>query len=108
MRQSLKRQRRNTQLKRAMKNDIKAVMRAIASSDNKLQDKLKSAQSNIDKAANAGLIHANKAARTKAQLVKAAKGNTQKATPKANETKAKASAKKPADKAKPAAKKAAK
>lgn len=95
MRQNLKRQRRNTQLKRAMKSDIKAVMRAIASSDKKLQDKLKHAQSQIDKAANAGIIHQNKAARTKAQLVKAAKGGVKKAAPKASKPATKAPAKKP-------------
>lgn len=73
MRQNLKAQRRNTRVKRAMKSDIKAVMRAITESDKSVADKLKSAQSNIDKAVKAGIIHKNNASRKKSQLVRAAK-----------------------------------
>ena len=70
MRQNLKAQRRNTRIKRAMKSDIKAVIRAITESDKSSQEKLKSAQSNIDKAVKAGLIHKNNAANKKSKLQK--------------------------------------
>ncbi len=104
MRQNLKSQRRNVRVKRAMKSDIKALTMAIASSDKSVADKLKNAQSKIDKAVKAGLIHKNNAARKKSQLAQAAKsaGKTPKsATPKADKVVKKATAKPVAKKSAP-------
>lgn len=105
MRQNLKSQRRNVRVKRAMKSDIKALTMAIASSDKSVTDKLKSAQSKIDKAVKAGLIHKNNAARKKSQLAQAAKSAGEQTKPTAKKpvkavkkAPTKPSAKKPASK----------
>ena len=75
VRQNLKRHKRNLRVKNNMKRDIKALLAAIAQNDAKAKaENLKKAQSSIDKAAKANIIHKNKAAREKSKLVKAAKG----------------------------------
>jgi small subunit ribosomal protein S20 len=72
-RQTIKRHKRNLVHKNAMKSDVKALLKAIAAGDAKVQDKLAKAQSSLDKAAKKNVIHKNKAARKKAQLAKAVK-----------------------------------
>ncbi len=73
MRQNIKQHRRNLHTKAMVKSQVRALQNAISSSDTKksVTEKLASAQSKIDKAAKAGVIHKNKAARQKARLAKA-------------------------------------
>lgn len=95
MRQNLKRNHRNVGIKNAVKSEVKALRTAIAEGNEKvIAERLAAAQSKLDKATKAGVIHKNKAARQKSQLVKSIKAGA--AAP------AKAEAKKPA--AKPAEK----
>lgn len=97
VRQTIKRHRHNLRIKQVLQRDVKALLNAIAANDKSVGDKFKSAQSSIDKATKANLIHKNKAARKKAQLVKAVKAGAPKVA-----TKAKVAAKKAV--AKPSAK----
>ena len=92
---------RNVKTKRNLKDAVKALHGAIKSGDKKVGDKLKKAQSEIDKAAKKNVIHKNKAARKKRQLSKATKaaGGASKTTAKKTTAK-KAPAKKPAAKKK--------
>ena len=91
---------RNVKTKRSLRTAIKSFHRAITGGDKDAAVKLNEAQSNLDTAVKKGIMHKNKAARQKAQLVKAAKAAN--AAPAAAK---KAVAKKPAAaKAKPAAK----
>ncbi len=70
-RQNLKHYKRNLVLKRRYKNDIKALVAAIAAGKQDAITKATSlAQSSIDKAVKNGIMHPNKAARTKFQLSK--------------------------------------
>lgn len=74
VRQTITRHKRNLRIKNASSREIKAVVAALAASDVKTAtEKLKTAQSALDKAAKAGVIHKNKAARKKSQLSKAIK-----------------------------------
>lgn len=74
VRQTIRRHQRNLRVKNVANREIKAVVAALAQSDVKsAQEKLKTAQAAIDKAAKAGIIHKNKAARKKSQLAKAIK-----------------------------------
>lgn len=69
VRQNLKHHQRNLRFKRAMNREVKALVSAIAQANPKNVDqKLKNAQSALDKAAKEGVIHKNKASRKKAQL----------------------------------------
>ncbi len=80
-RQNLRRYKRNLKLKNRVKGEVKALIAAIAASDTKATtEKLKTAQSTLDKAAKTGVIHANKAARQKSRLAKLASGKTKAAT----------------------------
>lgn len=69
VRQNLKHNQRNLRFKRAMTREVKALVSAIAKANTKdINEKLKSAQSALDKAAKEGVIHKNKASRKKSQL----------------------------------------
>ena len=74
LRQNEKRRLANRGEKRAMKSQIKKVVK-VAESDNTetLENELKLAISSLDRAAGRRLIHPNAAARKKAQLAKLAK-----------------------------------
>jgi small subunit ribosomal protein S20 len=108
-RQSVGRRSRNLQVKRAIHNETRAVLDAAAVGDAKLTaEKLREAQSEIDRAVKKGTLHKNTAARRKSRLVKASQRSLSVAAevkPKKIVEK-KATAKKPAVK-KPAAKKPA-
>jgi small subunit ribosomal protein S20 len=88
-RQALVRRSRNLQVKRAIHNDTRAVMDAASAGDSSLtQDKLREAQSQIDRAVKKGTLHKNTAARRKSRLVAAsvrtlATASTEEAKPKA-------------------------
>lgn len=114
-RQSIVRRSRNLQVKRAIHTDTRAVMDAATAGDTKVTaEKLREAQSEIDRAVKKGTLHKNTAARRKSRLVKASVRTLEaakaapevKAKPKKTATAKKAAAKKPAAK-KPAAKKPA-
>src|ERR1019366_3687467 len=71
-RQSIVRRSRNLQVKRAIHTDTRAVMDAATAGDTKVTaDKLREAQSEIDRAVKKGTLHKNTAARRKSRLVKA-------------------------------------
>ena len=71
-RQALVRRSRNLQVKRAIHNDTRAVMDAATAGDVTLtQEKLREAQSEIDRAVKKGTLHKNTAARRKSRLVAA-------------------------------------
>jgi small subunit ribosomal protein S20 len=121
-RQSAVRRSRNLQVKRAIHNETRAVLDAAAVGDAKLTaEKLREAQSEIDRAVKKGTFHKNTAARRKSRLVKASKVSLEAHKPakpvknedteavatapkKAPAAKKPATAKKPASKKKPAAK----
>jgi len=91
VRQNLKHHQRNLRFKRAMNREIKALVSAIASANPKnIDEKLKTAQSALDKAAKEGVIHKNKAARKKSQLAGKVKATTKTPTKKADTKKSKA------------------
>lgn len=91
---------RNVKTKRSLRTALKSFHRAITGGEKDAVAKLQDAQSNLDVAVKKGILHKNKAARQKAQLVKAAKA--------AGAVADKPAAKKTAAKAKTAAKPAAK
>lgn len=96
VRQTLKRHQRNLKVKQNMKREIKALISAInENSSQAVTTSLNKANSAVDKAAKAGLIHKNKAARQKSQLSKLAKTQGSAKAP----TTTKPAAKKPAPKA---------
>jgi len=99
---------RNSKTKRSFKNAIKQLHAALSKGDKKAAELQRSAQSELDKAVKKGVIHKNKAARKKRQLVKAAKTvSTEKPAKPAKTTKTAAKTAKPAAAKKPAAKKPA-
>ena len=56
-----------------VRTSVKATTKAVESKDKKAAEVFKSAQSTIDKMANKGIIHKNKAARIKSRLNKQVK-----------------------------------
>ena len=70
IRQTAKRRRRNLAAKRAVKDSFKKAVAAIAKKDPGAKELIKKAVSIIDKAAQRGIIHKNKAARKKSRLLK--------------------------------------
>lgn len=97
---------RNSRVRRAMRETLKAFTRALEEGKpGEIAKAEREAVSALDTAAKKAVIHKNKAARKKAQLAAAAKAKgVKKTTAKAKPAAKKASAKKPAAK-KPAAKK---
>lgn len=72
-RQQETRRSHNLQVKRAVHRDVRAVLDAIAAGDAALvAEKLREAQSEIDRAVKKGALHKNTAARRKSRLVKQA------------------------------------
>lgn len=70
-RQAEKRRSHNLVVKHAVKKDIKSVMTALESKDSKaVQEALRAAVSEIDRAVKKGTLHINTAARKKSRLVK--------------------------------------
>jgi len=68
-RQAIKRRGHNTGLRSRMRTFIKDTLKAITDGDkDKATTAFKAAAPEIDKMANKGLIHKNKAARTKSRL----------------------------------------
>tara|TARA_B100000609_G_scaffold123982_1_gene98776 strand:+ start:191 stop:445 length:255 start_codon:yes stop_codon:yes gene_type:complete len=51
-----------------VRTSVKNVLSAIETKDKKVKDTFKDSQSNIDRLANKGVIHKNKAARLKSRL----------------------------------------
>lgn len=91
VRQNLKHNQRNLRFKRAVNREIKALVSAIASANPKnIDQKLRTAQSALDKAAKEGVIHKNKAARKKSQLAGKVKATAKGAAKKADTKKPKA------------------
>ena len=75
LRQSEVRRQRNHSIKSAVRTQVKKVRQAIESGDVATSEtEFKSAVIRLDKAAARGIMHANKAARTKSRLSKAIKG----------------------------------
>ena len=71
LRQTVKRQKRNSIKQKAAKSQVKNVLRAIAAGDSKkTAQNYNDAQSKIDRLAKKHLVHKNKAARQKAKLAK--------------------------------------
>jgi small subunit ribosomal protein S20 len=71
-RQAEVRRSRNLKVKRAIHNETRAVLDAATAGDAKLTaEKLREAQSEIDRAIKKGTLHKNTAARRKSRLVKA-------------------------------------
>jgi small subunit ribosomal protein S20 len=111
-RQQETRRSRNLQIKRAVHQDTRTVLDALAVGDTAaITASLREAQSEIDRAVKKGALHKNTAARRKSRLVrqvaavlKAEPKPKAAAKPKSTTAKAKAPTKKPATK-KPAAKK---
>ncbi len=60
----------NIPVKSRARTAIKDFEKAAAAGEKKLDDKIKKAYKAIDKATNLGIIHKNKAARTKSRLTK--------------------------------------
>ena len=74
IRQNIKRNLRNSSARSTMRTLIRRVRTAIAEGDAELaQKELKTASKYLDKRAQSGLIHANKAARYKSRLNAAVK-----------------------------------
>jgi len=68
-RQEKKRAARNKMIKSKIKTFIKKAKKAALENDNNLENYLKTAIKEIDKAANKGVIHQNTAARKKIRLL---------------------------------------
>lgn len=107
-RQTIVRRSRNLATKQRVRTETKALETAIANGDKKeVENRLNSVKSALDTAVKKNVIHKNKAARKKTQLVKAARevlGSAKKTTKKAARPAAKKSTKTTTAK-KPAAKK---
>ncbi len=101
---------RNLATKRVMRTEIKSLETAVAAGDaKKASEQLRKAQSALDTAVKKNVIHKNKAARRKTQLValvKSVPGTAPKAAPKAKKATATKKAAPKAAAKKPAAKKA--
>ncbi len=69
-RQSKKRRARNIAAKKTVKTALKAAERAIKAKTAEARDLVKKAVSAIDKAVERGILHKNKAARSKSRLTK--------------------------------------
>ncbi|MFC1632522.1 30S ribosomal protein S20 [Patescibacteria group bacterium] len=63
----------NVRRLKTLRAEEKVAREAILAKDSKTDDKIKSAVKALDKAAQTGTIHKNKAARHKSRLIKAAK-----------------------------------
>ncbi|MCA9259319.1 MAG: 30S ribosomal protein S20 [Planctomycetales bacterium] len=75
LRQSLDRRARNRSIKSVVRTSLRKVRDAIQSGDAaKADEAFRVAVKQLDKAAAARILHANKAARTKSRLSKAVKG----------------------------------
>jgi small subunit ribosomal protein S20 len=72
VRKTKKRHARNVREKSALKTALKAARAAVASKAVDILEKVRKAISVIDKAAERGIIHANKAARLKSRLTRSA------------------------------------
>jgi small subunit ribosomal protein S20 len=70
VRQNLKTELHNRSIKSRLYHYIKLAYAAIDNNDEKKDDLIKTAQSNLDKAVNKNLIHKNKASRTKSRMLK--------------------------------------
>lgn len=69
-RQTTKRRSHNLKVRAAVKQDVRAVMTAVATGDVKAtEEALRAAQSEIDRAVKKGTLHKNTAARRKSRLV---------------------------------------
>lgn len=64
----------NIQMKSTMRSTVKKADQAVANNSENAQESVKAAIKQLDKAANKGLIHKNKAARKKASLMKKVQG----------------------------------
>jgi small subunit ribosomal protein S20 len=69
-RQAVKRNQHNTAQRTAMRSSVRKAVKAIEAKDKGADGALKSASAALDSAARKGLIHKNKAARTKSRLTK--------------------------------------
>lgn len=74
MKQSLKRRARNRRVKTGLRRELKDFRAAVASgkSDDAVKEAV-TAQTKLDRAADRGIIHRNKAARLKSRMAKALK-----------------------------------
>lgn len=72
VRKAKKRHARNVREKKTLKLALKAARAAVAAKAADILEKVRKAISVIDKAAERGIIHANKAARLKSRLTKSA------------------------------------
>ena len=107
-RQAEVRRSRNLKVKRAIHNETRAVLDAAVAGDAKLTaEKLREAQSEIDRAVKKGTLHKNTAARRKSRLVKASQRSLEAHAPAKPAKKAAAEAVATAPKKAPAAKKTA-
>jgi len=112
VRQQHKRRSHNLQVKRAVHDDTRALLDAVAAADAKLvAEKLSQLQSEVDRAVKNGVLHKNTAARKKSRAAATAATVLTKSAPAKKAAAAKPAAKKPAAKAtskKPAVKPKAK
>jgi small subunit ribosomal protein S20 len=93
-RQAEKHRQHNASLRSMVRTYIKKTYSAIEANDKKLAEECyQAAQPVIDRMADKGLIHKNKAARHKSRLTGHIKKMAEGATPKASKTKAKSDAK---------------
>lgn len=108
VRQAAKRRSLNLQVKRNVHRDIRELTDAITAGDASLvQEKLRAAVSEIDRAVKKGTMHKNTAGRRKSQLARAANTvNASTTAPSKPKTTKKPAATKKAPAKKPAAKKA--
>ena len=70
VRQNKKSEEHNRTLRSRLSRSIRLVYQAIDNEDEKTNDLIKDAQSNLDRAAKKNIIHKNKAARTKSRIDK--------------------------------------
>jgi small subunit ribosomal protein S20 len=70
VRQNKKSEDHNRTLRSRLSRSIRLVFQAIDDQDEKTNDLIKDAQSNLDRAAKKNIIHKNKAARTKSRIDK--------------------------------------
>ncbi|MBI51769.1 MAG: 30S ribosomal protein S20 [Chloroflexi bacterium] len=70
VRQNKKSEDHNRTLRSRLSRSIRLVFQAIDDKDEKANDLIKDAQSNLDRAAKKNIIHKNKAARTKSRIDK--------------------------------------
>lgn len=71
LRKSIKRHRRNLQVKQQIKDSVKKLKKSVEGADTSLrQDALKNIFKTLDKAVSKGMIHPNKAARKKSRFTR--------------------------------------